>query len=136
MSDNVRITVKILTKNKKGFLDWFKKFGISKDKFLATQLSKELQYLKTLPANSPKGKKIDRALLLNKDSERLNITLPQSVAEEMNEVCNSIGVARDTFIDMYLDFLLNGDDEFGSCTSPLKKIEAMLDDPRFEYSVQ
>ncbi len=134
MSKNTRITVKVRREYKKEFMSWMKRFGISKDRFLATQLPKELFYLKQLPRNSPKGKQIEKTLLAHKDAERLSISLPVSTAEEISAVCESIGVSRDAFIDMYLDFLLNGDEQFGSCGSPLAKIAAMLEDPRFEYA--
>jgi hypothetical protein len=134
MNETTRITVKIFTENKRDFLSWTKRLGISKDKFLATQLSNELQYLRKLPVNSPKGEKLDRALLVNKNAERLNITLPKTVSQDITAVCDSIGITRDAFIDMYLEFLLKGDEKGESCTSPLEKIEMMLSNPRFEFA--
>ncbi len=133
MSVNTRVTVKVSAKNKGAFLDWAKKFGISKDRFLSAQLKEELDYLRQLPENSPKGKKLSRTLLSNMDAQRLNITLPLALAEDISQVCGKIGVSRDAFVDTFIDFLVNGDQDFGSCVSPLVKIEAMLDNPRFEY---
>lgn len=132
-SKTTRITIKIEKELRDEFLAWMKKFKISKDHFLKCQLPRELAYLKELPANQPIGREINQ--VLGGGTGRLNITLPTDLANEMDRLCNEKGIHRQIFLHYYLDYLLNGDDEFG-VESPLKRLEKLLENPRLDYSTE
>ena len=128
-----RITIKLNKELKEEFLAWTKKFKISKDHFLRCQLPRELAYLSELPSNQPIGRKINQ--LLGGGSERLNISLTTDLANEMDRLCNEKGIHREIFLHYYLDYLVNGDDEF-DVESPLKQLEELLENPRLGYSTE
>ena len=122
-----RITIQIRKDLKQGFIAFTRKFGISKDHFLRSQLPKEIEYLKQLPANTTKGRTINREL--GGGTERLNISLTKDLAREMDRVCEKKGQHREIFLHYYLDYLLNGDEEF-DFPSPIMRLEELLDNVR------
>jgi len=128
-----RITIKLKKELRDEFLAWMKKFKISKDHFLKCQLPRELAYLRELPANQPIGREINQEL--GGGSGRLNITLPTDLANEMDQLCDEKGVHRQIFLHYYLDYLLNGDPDFG-VEGPLKRLEKLLENPRLDYSIE
>jgi len=132
-SETTRITVKIRKDLKDKFLAWTKKFKISKDHFLRCQLPRELAYLRELPANLPIGRDINQ--LLGGGSERLNISLTKELAAEMDQLCSEKGIHREIFLTYYLEYLVNGDDEF-DVESPLKRLEELLENPRLGYATK
>lgn len=133
INGTTRITIKVKKELKDQFLAWTKKFKISKDHFLRCQLPRELEYLRDLPANEQIGRDINRELGVG--TERLNISLGTDLANEMDKLCNEKGIHREIFLDYYLDYLLNGDDEFG-VESPLVQVEKLLENPRLGYSTE
>ncbi len=132
-NETTRITIKLDKELKGQFLAWMKKFKMSKDHFLRCQLPRELAYLRELPANQPIGRKINQ--LLGGGTERLNISLTTDLADEMDRLCKEKGIHREIFLHYYLDYLVNGDDEFG-VESPLKELEELLENPRLGYSAE
>ena len=128
-----RITIKLNKELRDEFLTWMKRFKISKDHFLKSQLPRELDYLRDLPPNPPIGREINQ--ILGGGAGRLNITLPTDLANEMDRLCNEKGIHRQIFLHYYIDYLLNGDDEFG-VESPLKRLEELLENPRLDYSTK
>lgn len=133
VNKTTRITIKLDKALRDEFLAWMKKFKISKDHFLKCQLPRELDYLRELPANQPIGREINK--VLGGGAGRLNITLPTDLANEMDRLCDEKGIHRQIFLHYYIDYLLNGDDEFGA-ESPLKRLEKLLENPRLDYSVK
>ena len=128
-----RITIQVRKDLKDGFTAFTRKFGISKDHFLRSHLPREIEHLKQLPPNSAKGKNINR--MLGGGTERLNISLTTGLAEELDRVCKEKGLHREIFLHYYLDYLLNGDDEF-EFPSPIERLEELLENPRLGYSTE
>jgi hypothetical protein len=64
-------------------------------------------------------------------TRRFNVTLNRDDAERMDQLCRERRVRRDSFINGYISFLVNG--ESGVCEAPLRKISEMLMNPRHEF---
>lgn len=126
-----RITAFVEDGLAKEFAELTRGIGISGTALLNRELPAELKYLAELPANSERAAAACRFIERLSDTDdaplkvrRLNITLDREDAERMDQLCREKRVPRDSFIGLYLHFLVN---------DPLKRIAEMLTNPRREY---
>jgi hypothetical protein len=137
MRAKTRITAFVREDLAKAFTETMSRIGVSGSALLARGLPSELNYLAELPSNSERGEAVGRSLELlaaadsSSKKRRLNITLERADAERMDQLCREKRVPRDFFIGGYLAFLVNGQD--GVCEAPLKRIGALLMNPRLEF---
>jgi hypothetical protein len=111
-----------------------KSLHLRRDAYLNHTLDVEVDELEKIPANSPRARHYFRQLRgAIPEKARLAITLDDELVSRINAVCRAKGVVRDAFIESYIEFLVNGDKEGGSCISPLVKAAAILSNPRHEY---
>lgn len=129
-----RITVRI----QKPYLDaldrLLQQIHIRRDAYLNHVFPGEVESLEELEPNTEKSAKYVRQLrgaLSNK--VRIAVTLEKSLVERMNKACAKKGIVRDAFIENFIRFLALGDEEHGSCISPLVKVAELLCNPRHEY---
>jgi hypothetical protein len=130
-----RITASIGVELARKFTEITRRIGISGTALLSRTLPTELNYLAQLPGNSARAEMGWR--LMEKLDEtppktrRFNVTLYRDDAERMDQLCRERRVRRDSFINGYIGFLVNGED--GVCEAPLKRIGEMLMNPRHEF---
>jgi hypothetical protein len=104
--------------------------GLSRDALLGKWLPSEIKLLRQMPPNSAEVNRYLKGATWSVDSARLNVALETQLLTQLNDVCKEKGVPRDLFLEAFIRFLLEGGGEMD--WSPLGKIVAMLDDPRWE----
>lgn len=130
-----RITVRIQPRLLTRLDDLLKQLRLRRDAYLNDTLGDEVDELDKIPANSARTQRYLRQLRGSiPDKTRLAITLDTVLVNRINAVCKGKGVVRDAFIESYIDFLVRGDVEHGSCVSPLAKAAAILSCPRRDYN--
>jgi hypothetical protein len=134
MSNSTRITVFVAQELWEKLTRYTTAIGVSREFLLSSTLESELGYLQKLAPNGPKASRWFSALThARPNRKRLNLSLNKKVAAKLRNLCKEKGITRDQFISEYISFLVEGDPA-GSCTSPLLKIRAIIDDPRWEYA--
>jgi hypothetical protein len=133
----VRITASIGEELAEKFTSLTRRIGVSGTALLSETLPHELDYLAEIETRSERREAAHRFFdkLFDTDSPhklgRLNITLDYQVAERMTELCREKNIQRDQFINAYIYFLVNGEEDV--CKAPLETVAEILRNPRYEF---
>lgn len=133
------MTVRINKQVADSFIQFMEEMGLRRDTYLNMLLPNEAELLSKVPANSERAAKFARLSTqwLEDQKTRLGIKLDTSLVDRINEVCRDKGIARDQFIETFLDFLVNGlksesDNSHEEINPPLAKAYELITNPYWE----
>lgn len=133
-SDSQRVTFRVQKALVAALDKLLAQIHLRRDSYLNHVLADEVESLAKLKPNSERAKKHLRQLRgAVPDKARIAVTLDADLVTRLNAVCEEKGIVRDAFLEEFIKFLVLGDHDGGSCSSPLVKAAELLGNPRHEY---